>query len=90
MQFAILFILAFLVGAGIYRLLFNWVPAVFVPLGLFTVTTLLDFGAQKAWAFSLLFGLPIVFMGGLLGAYVVQIRQPDQDDAEYEPEINES
>ena len=77
MQFALLFIVAFLVGLGIYRVLSNWVPAVFVPMAIFTLSTLLDFEAQQAWTFSLVFGLPIVFVGSLLGAYVVEIRQPD-------------
>lgn len=77
MQFALLFILAFLVGLVIYRLRANWVPAVVVPMLLFLVTTLLDTAAKDAWMFSLIFGLPIVFVGALLGAYVVQLRSPD-------------
>ena len=82
MQFAILFILAFLAGLAIYRFLSNWVPAVILPMALFTITTLLDFGAREAWMFTLLFGLPIVFMGSLLGAYVVQIRRPELEEIE--------
>ena len=50
-----------------------------IPMGLFLATTLADHDAKDAWAFSLIFGLPIVFFAGLLGAYVVQIRNPDED-----------
>ncbi len=79
MLFAILFVLAFLAGVVIYRFLWNWVPAVTVPMGLFTVTTLLDFSAREAWTFTLIFGLPIVFVGSLLGAYVVQTRNTSNE-----------
>ena len=79
MQFAILFIVSFLVGLGIYRISRKWVRAVLLPMGVFAVTTLLDVNAQNAWTFSLVFGLPIVFVGSLLGAYVVEIRRPEED-----------
>lgn len=77
MLFAILFILAFLCGLIIYRFLWNWVPAVTVPMALFVLSTVLDQQAKEAWGFTLIFGLPIVFVGALLGAYVLQIRQPE-------------
>ena len=79
MQFAILFVLAFLLGLILYRWLWNWIPTVLVPMGLFALTTIIDTSAQKAWAFTLIFGLPIVFVVSLLCAYVVQIRQLDPD-----------
>lgn len=79
MEFAILFVIAFLIGLVTFVLLKNWVPAVVFPMALFTITTLLDFSAKDAWAFSLIFGLPIVFVGALLGAYVVVIREGDSD-----------
>lgn len=82
MEFAILFIMAFLSGLMIHRFLWNWVPAVALPMALFTITTLLDFSARDAWIFSLIFGLPIVFFGSLLGAYVVQIREPETGEWE--------
>lgn len=79
MEFAILFILAFLLGLGIYKAVRNWIPAVVIPLLIFTITTLLDFAARDAWQFTLVFGLPIVFFGSLLGAYVWQIRTEDPE-----------
>jgi hypothetical protein len=79
MQFAILFIIAFLIGLGVYRFWHQWIAAVAVPMILFTATTLLDHEAKDAWAFTLVFGLPLVFFAALLGAYVIQIREMDAD-----------
>ena len=42
--------------------------------------TLADQAARDAWAFTLVFGLPIVFFASLLGAYVVQIRTVEPND----------
>ena len=80
MAFALLFIIAFLIGFVIYSYNRQWVIAVLVPMGLFLLTTVADVSAKDAWAFSLVFGLPIVFFASLLGAYVVQIRSDDPDD----------
>ncbi len=83
MEFALLFILAFLAGLLIYRINRKWVSAVLIPMGFFLVTTLADQEAKDAQTFSLVFGLPIVFFASLLGAYILQIRTD-------EPEIEES
>lgn len=77
MEFAILFIICFLVGFGLYTYLNNWIPAVVIPMLLFVITTVADTAAREAWMFTLLFGLPLVFFASLLGAYVVQIRSAD-------------
>ena len=83
MPFAILFIVAFLVGVIIYKFSRNWVSTVLIPMALFLVNTLADTQAKDAWAFTLVFGLPLVFFASLLGAYVVQIRtiepEPEED-----------
>ena len=83
MEFALLFILAFLAGLLIYRINHKWIPAVIIPMGFFLVTTLADQEAKDAQTFSLVFGLPIVFFASLLGAYILQIRTD-------EPEVEES
>ena len=80
MLFALLFILAFLMGVIIYRFNRNWIPTVVIPMVLFLLTTLADQAARDAWAFTLVFGLPIVFFASLLGAYVVQIRTVEPND----------
>ena len=80
MAFALLFIIAFLIGFLIYRFNGDWKISVLIPMGLFLLTTLADSSAKDAWAFSLIFGLPLVFFASLLGAYVVQIRNPDQEE----------
>jgi len=83
MEFALLFILAFLAGLLIYRINRKWIPAVLIPMSFFLVTTLADQEAKDAQTFSLVFGLPIVFFGSLLGSYILQIRTD-------EPEVEES
>ena len=80
MIFAILFILAFLVGLITYLLTDRWLIAVALSMGLFVISTLADTQAQENWSFTLIFGLPIVFVGSLLGAYVVELRRYDEGD----------
>jgi hypothetical protein len=82
MPFAILFIVAFLVGVIIYKYSRNWVSTVLIPMTLFLVDTLADTQARDAWAFTLVFGLPLVFFASLLGAYVVQIRTIEPESEE--------
>ena len=82
MIFGLLFIIAFLAGLLIYRYSYNWVAAVLIPMGLFLVSTLSDYAARDAWAITLVFGLPIVFVGSLLGAYILQIRTIEPDETE--------
>ena len=82
MPFAILFIVAFLVGVIIYKYSRNWVSTVLIPMTLFLVDTLADTQARDAWAFTLVFGLPLVFFASLLGAYVVQIRSIEPESEE--------
>ena len=88
MIFAILFVVAFLIGLLIYRAKHNWLYSVLVPMALFLANTLFSESSQETWTFTLLLGLPMVFLGGLLGAYVVQIRldvaAPDEDETETE------
>jgi len=86
MQFAVLFIVAFLFGLAIYWFNRKWMIAVSIPMLLFLVTTLADYEAREAWAFTLIFGLPIVFFASLLGAYVLQLREIDEMDPAEEEE----
>ena len=88
MIFALLFILAFLIGLVTYLITNKWLSAVLLSMGLFLITTLADTEAKDSWSFTLIFGLPIVFVASLLGAYVVELRrgegaetETDQSDA---------
>ncbi|MBL4672249.1 MAG: hypothetical protein JKX81_08295 [Arenicella sp.] len=82
MIFAILFIMAFLIGLITYLLSNKWLVAVLLSMALFVVTTLADTEAQESWSFTLIFGLPIVFVASLLGAYVVELRRGESVEAE--------
>ena len=79
MLFAMLFIIAFLVGLIVYHFTRDWKTAVVLPIVLFVLNTLTDQQASEAWSFTLIFGIPIVFFASLLGAYVVQIRTIEPD-----------
>ena len=50
-----------------------------LSMALFVITTLSDTSAQGSWFFTLIFGLPIVFVASLLGAYVVAIRRGEDE-----------
>ncbi len=81
MIFAILFIIAFLFGLIIYAFSRQWMWAVAIPMVLFTLNAILDDEAVAgSLLFTLVFGLTIVFFASLLGAYVVQIRSPDEPE----------
>jgi hypothetical protein len=82
MIFAILFILAFLLGLVVYLITDKWLAAVVLSMVMFLITTLSDSDAQDGWLFTLIFGLPIVFVASLLGAYVVAIRRGEDDDVQ--------
>jgi hypothetical protein len=81
MVFAILFVLAFLVGAGIYYFSRRWIIAVVVPMMVFAGDAILDFDSSGGLVFTLVFGLTLVFFASLLGAYVVQIRTIETHEA---------
>lgn len=81
MIFALLFIAAFLVGLLIYLASRKWWLAVSLPMMAFILFTLMDSAALGLQAFTLTFGLPIIFFASLLGAYVVQMRTVEQEEA---------
>lgn len=79
MIFALLFVAVFLISVVVYLATRRWLIAALIPLGLFVLNTLLDSEAASAKAITLIFGLPIVFFASLLGAYVVQVRTPENE-----------
>lgn len=78
MIFAILFIIAFLVGLLAYIVSDKWMLSVAVPVLLFCLNLFSD--DQAHIGFNLVFGVPLVAVAGLLGAYVVVIRRGDDSD----------
>ena len=81
MIFALLFILAFLLGLVVYLVSKRWVAAVVVPSVAYLVVIVFDAGIGANSVLSLVFGLPITFCGGLLGAYVVELRRGLDDES---------
>lgn len=80
MIFAILFVVAFLFGFASYAFTRQWMIAVSIPTVLFVISTFYGDSVDGAQAFTLTFGVPLVFFAGLLGAYVFQIRnQPPEE-----------
>ena len=84
MVFAILFVVAFLIGLVIYVLSNRWLAAVILSMVLFIVVTISDIENSDRWLITLVFGLPIVFFASLLGAYVVQLRRSEDTEPEIE------
>jgi len=83
MIFAVLFVLAFLFGFGVYWFTRQWMVAVAISIVVFCVSALLDQSANAlSIKFTLIFGIPIVFFASLLGCYVVQIRTQDDSDSD--------
>ena len=78
MQFALLFIVAFLIGLISYAASRRWQLSVAMPLLLYLGVILSQPALADLRSFLILFGVPLVFVGGLLGAYVLQIRR-DED-----------
>lgn len=75
MIFALLFILAFAVSLVAYLLTSRWWIGSLLCVTLFTVNALMDAEAQDYWQFTLIFGIPIVFVASILGPYVVELRR---------------
>jgi len=84
MIFAVLFVVAFLIGVLVYIASNRWILAVCIPTFLYVTIVLLDEGFTAESALSLVFGLPITSVGGLLAAYVVELRRGLDD--EHQPE----
>lgn len=82
MIFAILFVVAFLIGLLAYLATGKWLTASMISMGLFLLNVLSDTEAYAhAWV-TILLGLPVVFFASLFGAYVVELRRGvDVDEA---------
>ena len=88
MIFALLFIVAFLIGLFAFLLSDKWVLAVVIPIVLFCLNLFTDPHANIS--FNLVFGVPLVAVAGLLGAYVVVLRRGDDIDVEPDAEQEQS
>ena len=75
MIFAILFVVAFVIGLVAYLVTGKWLTAALVSMCLFTLNTVSDSGAYEHVGITLLLGLPVVFVASLFGAYVVELRR---------------
>lgn len=87
MEFAYLFIFSFIVGLIFYWQTQKWwLASVIISLVLILLALS---GADNArqQLFMLAWGLPIVFIAGLLGAYVIQLRNYDDSES---PESDEN
>lgn len=81
MIFAVLFVIAFIIGLFAYLLTGKWLTAALISMGLFALNTIVDAQAANEVGITLLLGLPVVFVASLFGAYVVELRR-GLDDVE--------
>ena len=75
MIFAILFVVAFIIGLVAYLVTGKWLTAALISMGLFILNTVSDSSAYEHVGITLLLGLPVVFVASLFGAYVVELRR---------------
>lgn len=79
MIYAILFVLTFLLGAVTYHFTNRWWLGVGIAIAIYVADVFSDKVAQEYWIISLIFGLPIVFVAALLGAYVVERQRAEPE-----------
>lgn len=89
MAYAILFVMAFLLGAVLYWTSGRWWLGVSAAMVMYIFDVLTDEAAREVWVISLIFGLPIVFAAALLGAYVLERARYEPDEAA-ESELSET
>lgn len=80
MEFAYLFIFSFIVGLVCYWFTKKWWLASVIISIILMVLALMGGDNAQQQLFMLAWGLPIVFIAGLLGAYVIQLRNFDESD----------
>ena len=80
MVFAILFAIAFFIGLFVYKLTGKWLSAIAISSALFILNTITDTQSSDKIIFTLVLGLPVVFVASLCGAYVVQLRRGIDND----------
>jgi len=81
--------MAFLIGLVVYLLTNKWLASVLFSTALFIGNILSDVAARDNWGFTLIFGLPIVFVASLLGPYVVELRRGEDVDEETNAELED-
>lgn len=88
MIFAIIFVAAFVIGLISFVMTDKWwwgfvvATVVLIVLAVFDGQAI-DGQAAALHGVTLYFGVPIVFLGNLFGAYIVQLRRaPDLDELE--------
>ncbi len=83
MIFAVIFFVAFAIGLVCFVVSDKWWWGFVVSTILFMVLALSGTQAPALQGVTLFFGIPIVFLGSLFGAYIVQLRRaPDVDAVE--------
>ncbi len=80
MIFAVLFVIAFVIGLVAYLITGKWLSAALISIGLFVLNTLSDAEQSDKAAYTILLGLPVVFCASLFGAYVVELRRGNDVD----------
>jgi len=75
MIFAILFVVAFIIGLIAYLVTGKWLSAACISMGLFALNAFSGSASTKQLGVTLLLGLPVVFAASIFGAYVVELRR---------------
>lgn len=87
MIFALLFFFSFVVGLVAYLCTNKWWLGGVLCAALLLLVAILGLADAPLRAVALYFGIPIVFLGSLFGAYIVQLRRtPEPEELSQVPE----
>lgn len=90
MIFAILFFAAFVIGLLAFVLSNKWwLGGLLCASGLIAFA-LVNFSESSLQGVTLYFGIPIVFLGSLFGAYIVQLRRAPEESEDIDGENPET
>ncbi len=82
MIFALLFFFSFVVGLLAYLFTNKWWLGGVLCTGLLLLVVTLGLSGASLRGVAVYFGIPIVFLGSLFGAYIVQLRQAPELDTQ--------
>ncbi len=82
MIFALLFFVSFVIGVVVYVTSDRWWLAGTLCSLILLLVSAVGLNGSPFQSMALYFGVPIVFLGSLFGAYIVQLRRaPELDDS---------
>lgn len=86
MIFALLFFFSFVIGLAAYIASDRWWLGGAIGTVLLVIVAAAGLSGGHSYGMAIYFGIPIVFLGSLFGAYIVQLRRAPELDEHIEQE----